>query len=91
MDDRRVVLQRLHQVRLDRVAQQRRHRTVGLQLARADGLQVARQADDDAAQAFLQVAQVLGQAQDRHHLRRDHDVEAVLAREAGCPGRRGRW
>ena len=35
VDERRVVLQRLHQVRLERVLQQHGHRAVGLQVARA--------------------------------------------------------
>ncbi len=82
VDDRRVVLQRLHQVGLDGVAQQRRHRAMGLHLRGRDGFEVARQADDDAAQACLQVRQVLGQAQDGHHFGGDDDVETVLAREA---------
>ncbi len=59
VDERRVVLQRLHQVRLDRVAQQRRHRTLRLKLARDDRLLIARVADDDAADALLQIAQIV--------------------------------
>jgi hypothetical protein len=44
--------------------------------------QIARVADDDPGQPLLQVAPRGGQAEDRHDLGRDDDVEAVLARKA---------
>src|SRR5262249_60237365 len=37
---------------------------------------------DDLRQALLEVVEVAGQAEDRHHLGGDRDVEAVFAREA---------
>ena len=78
----RLVLEGLHQVRRQRVLQQHRHRAVGLQVARGDRLPVAGVADDDVAEALLQVGERGGEAEDRHHLGGHHDVEAVLAREA---------
>ncbi len=82
MQDRRVVLERLDEVRLDRVAQQGGHRAVRLQVARGDRPPVARVRDDDPREACLEIVKAVGEAQDRHHLRRDDDVEAVLARIA---------
>jgi hypothetical protein len=82
VNDGRVVLQRLHQVRLDGILQQRRHGPLGLQVAGANRVQIARVADDDPGQPLLQVAPRGGQAEDRHDLGRDDDVEAVLARKA---------
>ena len=82
VDQRRIVLQRLHQVRLDRISQQRRHRTLRLELAGDDRLLVARVADHDATDSLLQIGEVVGQAQDRHDLGGDDDVEAILPRIA---------
>src|SRR5882672_4117847 len=51
---------------------------------------VARVGDDDVAEPRLQVLEVLGEAEDRHHLGGDGDVEAVLARKAvGDAAQRG--
>ena len=47
-----------------------------------DRLLVARVADDDVAEALLEILEVRRQAEDRHDLGGDRDVEAVLAREA---------
>ena len=55
---------------------------VRLEVAGAHRLAVARIADDDVAEPLLQVVDVAGEAEDRHHLGGDGDVEAVLAREA---------
>ena len=60
VDEGRVVLQRLHEVRLHRVLEQHRHGAVGLEVARADRLLVARVADDDVAEALLEVLQIVG-------------------------------
>ena len=81
VDDGGVVLQRLHQVRSESVLEQHRHRAVGLQIARGDRLPSARLSDHDIAEAALQVVQIGGKAEDRHHLGGDGDVEAVAARE----------
>ena len=48
-------LERLHQVRQDRVLEQQGHGAGGLELARGDRLPVAREADDDAADAGLEI------------------------------------
>ena len=83
-----IVLQRLHQVRHQRVLEQHGHGAVGLEVGGLDRLAVARVADDDVAEPALEILQVHGQAEDRHDLGGDGDVEAVLAREA--VGRRRR-
>ena len=67
---------------MDRVLQERRHRAVGLEVAGAHRLGVARVADDDRAAALLEVLQVAREAEDRHDLRGDRDVEARLAGHA---------
>ena len=82
VNERRRAFQRLHQIRCDRVLEQRRHGAVALQLARAHRLTLARVADDDVAEARLEIFEVLGEAEDRHHLGRDRNVEAGFARIA---------
>ena len=74
--------QRLHQIGRERVLQQRGHRPLRLEFAGAHRLTVAGIGDDDIAEACLEVVDILGEAEDRHHFRRDGDVEAVLARKA---------
>ena len=51
----RVVLERLHQVRLHRVPEQHRHRAVGLEVAGVDRRAVAAVGDDDVAEPLLEV------------------------------------
>ncbi len=82
VDERRVILERLHQVRRERVLQQHRHGSVRLEVARMHRLVVAGVADDDAAEALLQVLERGRQAENRHDLGSHHDIEAVLARIA---------
>ena len=82
MDEGRRAFQRLHQVRRQRVLEQRRHRALRLEVGGAHRLAVAGIADDDVAEPLLEVVEIAGEAEDRHHLGRDRDVEAVLAREA---------
>ena len=82
MHEGRVVLQRLHEVRLHRVLEQHGHGAVGLEVAGVDRRLVAAIGDDDVAEPLLQVLEVGGEAQDRHDLRGDGDVEAGLARIA---------
>ena len=82
VDEGRIVLQRLHQVRLHRLHQEHGHRAVGLEVARRHRALVAAVADDDVADAFLKIGDIVGQAKDRHDLRGDGDVEAALARKA---------
>ena len=82
VDEGRVVLERLHHVRGQRVLEERRHRAVRLDVAREDRLVVARVADDDLAEPLLEVLQARREAEDRHDLGGDDDVEAILARIA---------
>ncbi len=82
VDERGIVLQRLHEIGLERVLQQHRHRAVHLEVRCAHRLLVARVADDDVAEAVLQVLQRSRETENRHHFRSDDDVEAVLARVA---------
>ena len=76
------VLERLHQVRGEGVTQQHGHRALGLQVAGGDLLLGVGVADHDVAEPALEVGQRVGQADDRHHLGRHDDVEAVLAGHA---------
>ena len=82
VNDRRVVLQRLDQVRQDRVFEQHGHRAVRLDVAAEHWAFVAAIADDDVAQPLFQICQVIGEAQDRHDFRGDCDVEPGFARIA---------
>ena len=82
VDERRRTLQRLHQVGGERLLQEHRHGAVGVEIARADRLAVAGVGHDDVAEPLLEVVEVLGQAEDRHHLGGHGDVEAGLARIA---------
>ncbi len=82
MDQRGGAFQGLHKIRGDGVLQQDGHRAVGFQVGGGDVLAVAGLADDHLAQPRLQFGQVLRQAENRHDLGGDGDVEAVLAGEA---------
>ena len=53
-----------------------------LQLAGPDRFQVTRITDDDIAQPRLQILARSGQAEDRHHFGRNHNIKAVLTRKA---------
>ena len=82
MDKGRCAFQRLHQVWRQRVLEQRGHRAVGFQVTRRHVLAGGGLADDDVAEPAFQVGERARQADDRHHLGGDNDVETVLAREA---------
>ena len=82
MDDDRRVLERLQEVRGERVAHDDRHRPGGMQLLGGHRRPGARVADDDPAQARPEVLHAGGEAQDRHHLGRRGDVEPGLAYDA---------
>ena len=82
VDEYGVVLQRLHQIGHQRVLEEDGHGAIALQLLGGDRLPLAGVADDDVADALLEILQVIGEAEDRHDLGGDGDVEAVLAREA---------
>ena len=82
MDKGRVVFQRLHQIRLQRLRQQHRHRAIGLDVAAKDWRAVAPVGDDDVAKSFLQILKVGCQAQDGHDFGSDGDVKARLPRKS---------
>ncbi len=82
MDEGRRAFERLHEIRRQRVLEQRRHRALRLEVGGAHRFAVAGVADDDVAEPLLEVVEIVGEAEDRHHLGRDRDVEAVLARKA---------
>ncbi len=82
VDERRLSLERLDEIRLDRVLEQHGHRAGRLQLLRRHGLAVVGVADGDRAETGAQVLQVGCDRRDRHHLGRGGDVEAGLAQEA---------
>jgi hypothetical protein len=75
-------LEGLHEVGGERIPQQHGHRAIGPEVASGNRLRPPRVADDDVSDTPLQVRPRLGQAEDRHQLRGDDDVEAVLARVA---------
>ena len=82
VDEGRRAFERLHQVRRQRILEQHGHGAVRLDIAGAHRLPVAGIGDDDVAEPLLQIVEVAGEAEDRHHLGGDGDVEAGLAREA---------
>ena len=81
MNKGRVVLERLHQVRLHGLRQKHGHRAIRLDVAAIDGRAVTTIGDDDVAKTLLQVLDVGGEAENRHHLGGDGDVEPGLARK----------
>ena len=82
VDERGRPLERLHEVRLDRVLEEQGERTRDAELLGADGAAVAAVSDDDLAEALLHVLEARREAEDGHHLRGHRDVEARLARRA---------
>jgi hypothetical protein len=79
---RRRVLQGLHQVGLQRIAQQCGHGAGRAEFAGTDLPAIPGVADHDVGQSLLQVLQVVGQAENRHHLRGHGDIKARLSRDA---------
>jgi hypothetical protein len=78
-----LALERLDQVRLDRVLEQHRHRARRAEvLGRHRLAAVERVRDRDAPEPLAQVPQILRDGEDGHHLGRRRDVEAGLARVA---------
>ena len=77
-----LALERLHDVRLQRVLQQHRHRAGRPDLLCGDRLAFRRVADRDRAEPPPQVGKVGREREDRHHLARGGDVEARLGRQA---------
>ncbi len=77
-----LALQRLDQVRLDRVLEQDRHRPGGPEVLGRHRLAVAGVGGGDLAEPPPQVLEVAGDGEHGHHLRGRGDVEAGLARVA---------
>ena len=75
-------LERLDDVRLDRVLEQHRHRAGRLDLLGRDRVAVRRVADRDRAELPAQIGEVGRERENRHHLARGRDVEARLGRDA---------
>ena len=82
VDERRLALERLHEVRLDRVLQHDCHRARRLDVLGRDRLALGRLADGDAAEPLPQVGEVARDGDEAHDLARRSDVEAGLARRS---------
>ena len=81
--ERRSPLQRLHEVRVQRVLEEQRHGALRLQITGAHRFLVGGEPHDDPAESGLQILEPGGQGQDRHHFgARDDDVP-LLARRPG--------
>ncbi len=87
----RLALERLDQVRLDRVLEQHRHRARRAEILGGDRpAAVEGVRDRDRAQPLAQVVQVARDGHDRHDLGRGRDVEARSRAGSRSRGRRGR-
>ena len=80
--ERRRSFERLHEIGFERVLEQRGHRSFAPDLGRRHRLLVAPVADDHPAEARLEIVEIGREAERRHGLGRDRDVEPVLARKA---------
>lgn len=79
VNESRIVLESLDQVRMNGVPEQDAHRARRLEARSQDRPAVAVGTDDDAAEAFRQIGQVFGQAQGGHDLGGGGDIEPVPA------------
>ena len=82
VDEGRLTLERLHEVRLDRVLEDDGHRAGGLDVLSRDRLALVRLPDGDPAEPLAQVGEVAGHGDETHDLARRGDVEAGLTRRA---------
>ena len=73
------VLKGLHEVRGKCIPKDRGHGPVRLEVAGANGLAVVGIGDDDAPEPLAEVGQARREAEDRHDLGGDDDVESALA------------
>ena len=78
----RLTLERLHEVRLDRVLEDDGHRARGLDPLGGHRLALVRLADRDAPEPLAEVAEVARDGDEGHDLARGRDVEPGLARRA---------
>ena len=79
VDERRAALERLEQVRLERVAQQHGHRAGDPEVLGRDGIAGRRRREDDPAEPRAQVVEVGREGEDGHDLGRDGDLPLRLA------------
>ena len=82
VNEGRIVLKRLHQIRLQSLLEQYRHRALCIEVTGTDRSQIALVTHDDVTEPGLQIVKAGSQAEDRHDLRGHHNVEAILARKA---------
>ena len=75
----RPTLERLDEVRVDRVPEEQCHRAVRLEIAGADGGLVSPQSDDDAGQPRFEIFDSRRQGENRHDLRAGDDDESLFA------------
>ena len=80
VDERGLALERLHEVRLDRVLQDDGHRARRADLLRGDRLAFVGLPDGDAPEPLAQVGEIARDGDEPHDLARRGDVEAGLAR-----------
>ena len=84
MNEGRCAFKRLYEVRLDRVLQKSSHRALRLQISGCDRFAVNIVGDNDAGQSFLEVNDVIGEAENCHDLGSDRDIETVFTRNTVC-------
>ncbi len=82
MYERRTALQRLHQVRLDRVAHHDRHRARDTKILQRHRLALEGLGNDHPANPGTEVVEIVRKGKDRHDLGRGRDVELRLAHVA---------
>ena len=82
VDEGGVALERLDEVGRQRIGEKRRHGAVDAEVARGHGCLLVGSRDNDATEAFLEVVDRGGEAEDGHDLTGDDDVEAGFARHA---------
>src|SRR5699024_1686498 len=82
VDERRGAAEGLHEVGVQRVAQQGGERALDRKVAYGDRPATISLADHDVGELSLQISQVRGEAEDRHHLAGGGDVEARFSRGA---------
>ena len=85
VDEGRLPLERLDEVRLDHLLEEDRHRARSLEVLRGDRLARERLADRDAPEPLAQVVEIARHGDEPHHLARRSDVEAGLTRVAVHP------
>ena len=76
VDDRRDALERLDQVRLQRVLQENRHRAGGAEILRRHWGAVERAPDPDPPETDAELQKIARRREDPHRLRSRGDVEA---------------